>query len=151
MLRSRPRLLHYLGGSGNDQGFSIAVSSSGNAYVTGLTKAASPYRRRYQRAHGGSHDAFVTKVSVDGSALAYSTYLGGSGEEFAFASRWTLRQCLRDRMSTGSFPTTGGAYQKTMGVGSSTPTDEAECYRLGSGLLDLLGRQRARTLVGASR
>jgi len=78
----------YLGGAQSDDANGIAVDSAGNAYVTGYTSStnfpvnfpvASPLQAFYG---GGSHDAFVTKLNAAGSALLYSTYLGGSGEEY---------------------------------------------------------------------
>ncbi len=70
----------YLGGSGNlDEGDGIAVDSSGNAYVTGVTNSTNfPTVNAFQPALKGSDDAFVTKLNAAGSALVYSTYLGGS-------------------------------------------------------------------------
>jgi hypothetical protein len=73
----------YLGGTGNDQGNGIAVDSSGNAYVTGWTSSAGfPTANPLQATYGGSDDAFVTKLNAAGSALVYSTYLGGSSYDF---------------------------------------------------------------------
>ena len=70
----------YLGGSGADFGAGIAVDSSGNAYVTGLTGSSDfPTANAFQSMIGGSFNAFVTKLNAAGSALVYSTYLGGSG------------------------------------------------------------------------
>ena len=70
----------YLGGSSNDWGAGIAVDSSGNAYVTGETDSLDfPTQNPYQGSYaGGMDDAFITKFSSSGSALTYSTYLGGS-------------------------------------------------------------------------
>jgi hypothetical protein len=70
----------YLGGSGSDGGSSIAVDNSGNAYVTGLTGSTDfPTANPIQATnHGGFFDAFVAEFNADGSALIYSTYLGGS-------------------------------------------------------------------------
>ncbi len=71
----------FLGGSGADVGDAIAVDSAGNAYVTGLTGSStdfplkSPLQPNYG---GGTNDAFVTKFNSNGSALLYSTFLGGS-------------------------------------------------------------------------
>ena len=68
----------YLGGVNFEQGFAVAVDASGNGYVTGETSSANfPKVNALQTTLGGT-DAFVTKVSPTGSALAYSTYLGGS-------------------------------------------------------------------------
>ena len=76
----------YLGGNGgDDRGFGVAVDSAGNAYVTGWTSSPDfPRAHALQPALRGSFDAFLTKLSPDGSALVYSTYLGGSGSDFGF-------------------------------------------------------------------
>jgi hypothetical protein len=81
----------YLGGSGSDQGNAIAVDSSGFAYVTGSTSSTdfptlNPIQSTYHGGGSGSFgppggDAFITKLSADGSALVYSTYLGGSAQD----------------------------------------------------------------------
>ncbi len=79
----------YLGGSGNvdvtfgDIGNGIAVDAHGSAYVTGSTSSKDfPTKNPFQKqlnAKGGVN-AFVTKFDAAGSALVYSTYLGGSGK-----------------------------------------------------------------------
>lgn len=76
----------YLGGSGGttgDVGSGIDVDSLGNAYVTGYTESTDfpTTPGALQTAFGGKSDAFVAKVNALGSALVYSTYLGGSGNE----------------------------------------------------------------------
>ena len=69
----------YLGGSARDDGRGIAVDSSGNACVTGQTFSSNfPTQNAYQGSIGGLRDAFITKLSPSGTALVYSTYLGGS-------------------------------------------------------------------------
>ncbi|MEE9912429.1 MAG: SBBP repeat-containing protein [Deltaproteobacteria bacterium] len=77
----------YLGGTAYDMAFSIAVDPSGNAYVAGSTDSTDfPIQNAYQGSYGGGmYDAFVTKLSTAGSALVYSTYLGGSDDEEALA------------------------------------------------------------------
>jgi len=72
----------YLGGSSADVGASIAVDTSGAAYVTGSTNSPDfPLMNPVQATSGGFFDAFVTKLNSAGTALVYSTYLGGSGSE----------------------------------------------------------------------
>jgi PKD domain/Beta-propeller repeat len=69
----------YLGGSVGDSGYGIALDSAGNAYVTGTTDSYDfPTASALQPMLRGSWDAFVTKLNAAGSALVYSTYLGGS-------------------------------------------------------------------------
>jgi Leucine-rich repeat (LRR) protein len=75
----------YLGGSQVDEVFSIAIDGSGAAYITGCTNSSDfPTMNPYQSAYGGGNlDAFIAKISPDGSSLLYSTYLGGSYEDWS--------------------------------------------------------------------
>ncbi len=69
----------YFGGNNYDQGNSIAVDSTGAAYVTGDTTSTNfPAVNAYQSAYGGQQDAFVAKLNPAGNALLFSTWLGGS-------------------------------------------------------------------------
>ncbi len=71
-----------IGGSGDDRAFGIAVDSNGNAMVTGWTSSTNfPLANAFQGTNGGGRDAFVLKLNTAGSALAYSTLLGGSGAD----------------------------------------------------------------------
>jgi Beta-propeller repeat len=73
----------YLGGSGDDRGAGIAVDRAGNAYVTGSTSSTDfPTTKPLQISNGGGLDAFVTEINAAGSAYVYSTYVGGSGDDF---------------------------------------------------------------------
>jgi len=75
----------FLGGNQVDAGYAVAVDSGGNAYITGETHSTNfPTMNPLQPAYGGSGDAFVTKINPAGSALVYSTYLGGSGQEIGY-------------------------------------------------------------------
>src|SRR6266513_2493331 len=79
----------YLGGSHEDRDPAIAVDAAGNAYVTGHTESRDfpTTTGAFQTGFGGGAmssgegDAFVTKLNPTGSALVYSTYLGGSGPD----------------------------------------------------------------------
>jgi hypothetical protein len=72
----------FLGGSMFDHSYSIAVDSSGAAYITGETCSDDfPIKNALQINHRGGMDVFISKFSPSGKSLEYSTYLGGPGEE----------------------------------------------------------------------
>ena len=75
----------YLGGSGNDGGRAIAVDLAGAAYIAGSTDSPDfPLLNNCQSRPGGAiENAFVAKLAPDGTALVYSTYLGGTRLEYA--------------------------------------------------------------------
>lgn len=73
----------YLGGASDDLATSIAVDAQDNAYVTGFTNSANfPVVNALQNRSSGGFDAFLTKINVAGNSLAYSTYFGGSDNDF---------------------------------------------------------------------
>ncbi|HEY3128912.1 MAG TPA: SBBP repeat-containing protein [Acidobacteriota bacterium] len=76
----------YLGGGTDDSGNGVTVDASGNAYVSGQTASTNfPLKNPFQSTYGGGDaDAFVCKINPAGSALIYSSYLGGNGQEGAF-------------------------------------------------------------------
>jgi hypothetical protein len=114
----------FLGGSnGNDGALGIAVDSAGNAYVTGATTSSNFPKTTgaLQTSLGGTGDAFVTKLNPAGSALVYSTFLGGGlldigtgiavdGSNNAYVTGQT------DSTTPTPFPT-AGATQSTLGGG----------------------------------
>src|SRR5262249_8501534 len=109
----------YLGGSGNDSGQALAVDTSGSAYGTGLTASAnfptSP--GALQPLHRGAFDVFVTKLNPSGTALVYSTYLGGNDDDagFGIAVDADGNAYITGRTSSSDFPTTPGAFQPSFG------------------------------------
>jgi hypothetical protein len=113
----------YLGGSGVDEGNAIAVDpSTGDALVTGYTFSTNfPTANALQPVFGGGQsDAFVARLTADGSALVYSTYLGGSGDDFGQGIAGDPATC--DALVTGytfstNFPT-ANAFQPTKGGGT---------------------------------
>jgi len=107
----------YLGGSAPDAATGISVDSSGNAYVTGATSSTDfpttvgAFQTSVTAAR--SH-AFATKLNATGSALIYSTYLGGSGTDVSSISALDSGGNLYVAGGTNSadFPTTPGAFQR---------------------------------------
>ncbi len=74
----------YLGGSGDDAGKAIAIDATGNAYVAGSTTSTDfPTFKPAQSSIGGNQDAFVAKISADGSHVLFATYMGGKGDDEA--------------------------------------------------------------------
>ncbi len=75
----------YIGGSGQDKAYGIAVSGTGEACVAGTTRSSEatfPESIGPDLTHNGGDDAFVAKVSASGSALVYCGYIGGSGTDY---------------------------------------------------------------------
>ncbi|HKX32943.1 MAG TPA: SBBP repeat-containing protein [Blastocatellia bacterium] len=73
----------YLGGDGGSSGTDITVDEEGNVYVIGSTSSTNfPTVNPLQPGLAGGGDLFVAKLKGDGSALIFSTYLGGSGSEY---------------------------------------------------------------------
>jgi hypothetical protein len=110
----------YLGGGDYDFGLAIAVDSSGNAYVTGQAGSSDfpTTAGAFQTSsESGSYPAFVAKLNPIGSALVYSTYLGGTGvTEFGNGASGIAVDSLGNAYvsgatGTGNFPTTAGAFQ----------------------------------------
>lgn len=111
----------YLGGSGSDTGMHVAVDSAGNAYVSGETFSTDfPTQNPLQTTSHGGGDAFVAKLNPSGSALVYSTYLGGSGEDYAraIALDSSNNAYVTGFTQSGDFPTLN-ALQPSYGGGFS--------------------------------
>jgi len=117
----------YLGGSGDEFAKQIAVDANGSAYLTGSTVSADfPVTAgAFQPTFAGRGDAFVTKLDQSGSALVYSTYLGGSDNEvgYSIAVDASCNAYVTGTTNSNNFPTTPGAFQTTFGGGPEFSTD----------------------------
>ena len=123
----------YLGGANDDSGSGIAVDAAGNAFVTGGTSSsdfpATPGAFQATLA-GAAGKAFVAKLNAEGSALVYSTYLGGSttnstGYPINYSGSGIAVDALGDVYVVGStsfsdFPTTPGAFETAFDGGISS-------------------------------
>ncbi len=105
----------YLGGSGTDKAYGVAVDGSGASYITGETASSGfPVTLGYDTSYGTNTDAFLTKMAPDGRSLVYSTFLGGSGTDSGVAVALDgTGAAYVTGLTTGSFPTTAGAFQTT--------------------------------------
>jgi hypothetical protein len=115
----------YLGGSEdlNDYAYDIAVDASGAAYVAGITACTSfPITPgAFDTSFNTFLDAYVVKMSPDGSALTYATFLGGNGNDrgYGIAVDSSGTVYVAGVTSSSNFPTTVGAYE-TSYLGSSS-------------------------------
>jgi hypothetical protein len=109
----------YLGGGADEDGDAVAVDSSGNAYVTGKTESSNfpTTAGTFDTSSNGLKDVFITKLNASGSALVYSTYLGGGGDEeaAAIAVDSSGNAYLAGKTNSSGFPTTTGAFDRTLG------------------------------------
>jgi hypothetical protein len=109
----------YIGGRSNDGGYGIAVDGSGNAYVTGETSSTDydVTPGAFQTTNGGGADVFVTKLNAAGTALVYSTYIGGSGEDRGngIAVDGSGNAYVTGYTASTNYDVTPGAFQTTNG------------------------------------
>lgn len=111
----------FLGGANVDVGSDITIDASGNAYVVGTTQLLilpgtfPTTAGAFDTTHNGIQDAFVTKINSTGSALIYSTFLGGSDLDSAaaIAVDATGNAYVTGSTSSTDFPTTAGAFDNT--------------------------------------
>ena len=97
----------YLGGSKAEEGWDIAVTSEGSAYVTGFTNSADfPVMNAIDPTFDGTSDAFVARINPSGSTFVYSTYLGGSKDDwgYAIAVGYEGSAYVTGRTDSGDFP-----------------------------------------------
>ena len=149
----------YIGGSGDDQGNAIAVDSSGDAYVTGATTSNDfpTTAGAFQTVNPGTVNPFVTKLNANGSALIYSTYLGGNdnlgGDQCdGIAVDAAGEAYVTGTTSSSDFPTTAGRLPDGDGrLLQRCLRDQAQCRRFGADLFHLPRRQLPRLRQRDSR
>jgi hypothetical protein len=126
----------FLGGSGNEHGWSIIVDATGHALIGGDTESPDfPLVSPVDDSLGGTTDAYVTKFAVDGSAPILSTYLGGeSGVDIAYSVALGLNSNIYIGGWTNStdFPTTLGCDTVLNGSGDAFV---AKIYSTGDSLI----------------
>ena len=137
----------YLGGSGGDEAYAIAVDTAGCAYVAGQTASTDfPVKGAYQSSLAGFDNLFVTKLNASGNALDYSTYVGGSNDDSANAIVVDSYGCayVAGWSESDDFPVTQGAYQSSLAGQANavivkmnaTGSDRTYCTYLGGNYID---------------
>jgi hypothetical protein len=106
-----------LGGTNGDIGQGIAVDGRGRAYVTGDTSSADfpTTPGAFDTTRTGEQDAFVTKLNARGSALVYSTFLGGRRDDLGLGIAVREgRAYVTGQTESANFPTTRRAFDRTL-------------------------------------
>jgi len=125
----------FLGGTSGEYGYGIAVDGSGNAYVTGYT-----YSSNFPTTSGcwdnsySSYDVYITKLNSSGSALVYSTYLGGTSSDYGYgiAVDGSGYAYVTGYTYSSNFPTTSGCWDATY---NSTDIFVTKMNQNGTGLV----------------
>ncbi len=108
----------FLGGSSDDSGNAIAVDSSGRVYVTGSTWSSGfpTTPGAFDVSHNGFDDAFVTKLNSTGTALSYSTFLGGRSYDggYGIAVDSSGSAYVTGYTRSANFPTTSGMSKRIL-------------------------------------
>jgi hypothetical protein len=107
----------YFGGSGSDDVMSIAFDSSGDIWGTGSTNSGifPTTPNAYDPSYGGSYDGIIFQFAKNGSTLLYSTYLGGSNQDYGRSIQIDRNNAIWISGDTSSdpFPTTPDAFNQT--------------------------------------
>jgi RHS repeat-associated protein len=108
----------YLGGTGDDFAYGVAVDAYGNSYLTGKTSSTNfPTQNGYQDSASSSFpNVFVTKLNAQGTGIIWSTYLGGTGVSGSIGNAIAVDlsgDVYVVGQSTSGFPVTTGSYQTT--------------------------------------
>ncbi|HEV3029455.1 MAG TPA: SBBP repeat-containing protein [Planctomycetota bacterium] len=111
----------FLGGSGDDFAYGIALDGSGNVFLTGATSSANfPSTGGFQTVLHNAPDAYVTKINPSGTAILWSTYLGGLGADKAHSivSDGAGHVFVTGETTSYDFPTKNGWSMSTIAGGA---------------------------------
>ncbi len=117
----------FLGGSSDEKPANIAVDAGGNAYIGGTTQSPNfpTTTGAFDRTGAAQNfaDAFVTKLNPAGTALVYSTFVGGSNMEFAsgLAIDAAGSAYVTGQTKSSNYPTTGGAFDRSLNIPPNCP------------------------------
>ncbi len=139
----------YLGGSGGDLASAIAIDSSGDAYVAGLTFSSDfpitsgAFQQQNKGVGNKTYNGFVAELNPQGSALVYSTYLGGSGNTDAYGYIQGDGVSAISLDSAGNTYVTGFTYSPDFPVtgGAFEPRNKALANAVWSGFVSKLNAQ----------
>ncbi|MCC7429489.1 SBBP repeat-containing protein, partial [bacterium] len=109
----------YLGGTSNEEGYSIAKDSNNSVYVTGYTSSNDfPMTSgTFDTFFNGGFDIFGIKINSTGNALLYSTFFGGTLTEQAYGMELDSQNSalITGYTTSGSFPMVAGSFDTTIG------------------------------------
>ena len=117
----------FLGGNAAETGEAIQANSAGNVYVAGTTQSPDfpTTTGAFRRAGAAQNnaDVFVTKLNPAGTALVYSTFVGGSDMEFGhgLAIDAAGNAYVTGTTKSSNFPTTGGAFDRSLNIPPNCP------------------------------
>ncbi len=140
----------YLGGNGDDVALGVAVdpANTDNVFVTGYTTSSDFPVADALQGYGGGQDAFITKFTGGGSGLAYSTYVGGGGDDGAggVALDGNANPYVVGGTDSNDFPIAGTPpYQSSLNGGY-----DVFAFRLGDGPTDATSQADHNLLVNVT-
>jgi len=133
-----PAWSSYFGGNGGDTFFSgtghgSVIDTAGNLWIAGESQGGSNFpitANAYQTVLGGGYDGFVSEINPSGTAVQYSTYIGGSGFDIvdALAIDSQNNLYLAGATESANFPVTGDAFQSQYGEGCPSGCDGHDMF-----------------------
>jgi len=107
-----------LGGSNSEEATALALTTAGEAVVTGRTESADfpTSEGVFDGTHNEEHDLFVLKLAADGTSLLYSTFVGGTSSDWSYGLALSANEeaVITGYTFSSDFPTTAGAYDSSL-------------------------------------